>query len=278
MTPTSDRRRIVGVQRRQHEVAGLRRLHRDLRRLGVADFADEDDVGILPQNGSQRARERQLDLLVDLRLVHAGDLILDRIFDRDDVGLLRLHRPQRGAQRRRLAAAGWADDEDHAVLMAEEFAHILERHRRHPDLLERRHALPVIEHAHDDLLAKQRAQRGDAEVDFGAILGAHAQTAVLRQPLLGDVHPRHDLQARDQPFVDPFGQVHHFLQQPVEAMADEDALLQRLDVDVARFARDGALHDEIDEIDDRRRLASLLEARDRLEHFLFDPTRERRIA
>ena len=84
------RRRIVGVQRREHEVAGLRGLHRDLRGLRVADLADQDDVGILPQDRAQRARERQLDLLVDLRLVDAGDLILDRILDRDDVGALRL--------------------------------------------------------------------------------------------------------------------------------------------------------------------------------------------
>ena len=69
-----DRRRVVGVQRRQHEVAGLRRLHRDLRGLGVADLAEQDDVGILPQDRAQRARERQLDLLVDLRLVDARDL------------------------------------------------------------------------------------------------------------------------------------------------------------------------------------------------------------
>ena len=65
-------------------------------------------------------RERQLDLLVDLRLVDAGNLVLDRILDRDDVGLLRLHRRQRRAERRRLAAAGRADDENHPVLMAEE--------------------------------------------------------------------------------------------------------------------------------------------------------------
>ena len=127
------------------------------------------------------------------------------------------------------------------------------------------HALAVIEHAHHDLLAEQRAQRRDAEVDLGAVLRRRAETAVLRQPLLGDVHAGHDLEARDQPLVDPLGQVHHFLEQAVEAVADEDAFLHRLDVDVARLALDRALHDEIDEVDDRRRFAALLEAGDRLE-------------
>jgi len=49
------------------------------------------------------------------------------IFDGDDVRLLGLHGPQRRAQRRRLSASGGADDEDHAVLMAQKLAHFLER-------------------------------------------------------------------------------------------------------------------------------------------------------
>ena len=136
----------------------------------------------------------------------------------------------------------------------------------------------MIEHAHDDLLAKQRAQRGDAEVDLRAVVGRRAQAAVLRQPLLGDVHARHDLEPRDQPFMDPLGQVHHLLEQPVEAMPDEHALFHRLDVHVAGVALDGALHDEVDEIDDRRGLAALLQARDRLEDVLLGAARERRLA
>ena len=49
-------RRVVGVQRREHEVARERRLDGDRRRLAVADFADEDDVGVLPQERPQDAR------------------------------------------------------------------------------------------------------------------------------------------------------------------------------------------------------------------------------
>ena len=45
---------VARVQRRQHEVPRLGRLERDLHRLLVADLADEDDVGILPERGAQR--------------------------------------------------------------------------------------------------------------------------------------------------------------------------------------------------------------------------------
>ena len=141
--PRHRRRRVVGVQRGEDEVAGLRGLHRDLRGLLIADLADEDDVGILPQDGAQRARERQLRLLVHLRLVDAGNLVLDRIFDRDDVGASRLDRRDRGAQRRRLAAAGRTDDQDHAVLVVEEEPELLHRAGEKPELLERRRPLAV---------------------------------------------------------------------------------------------------------------------------------------
>jgi hypothetical protein len=105
-----------------------------------------------------------------------------------------------------------------------------------------------------------------------------AEPAVLWQPLLRDVHARHDLEAGDQPFVDPLGQVHDFLEQAVEAVADEDAFLHRLDVDIAGLALDGALHDEIDQVDDRRRLAALFETGNRLfEDGVLGPPRQRGI-
>ena len=44
---------VVAVQRREHEVAGERRLHGDAGGVGVSDLTDEDDVGVLPQEGLQ---------------------------------------------------------------------------------------------------------------------------------------------------------------------------------------------------------------------------------
>ena len=61
--------RVGGVQRRQHEVAGQRRLHGDPRGLDVADLADQDDVGVLAQDRLEAAGEGDAGLLVDLDLV-----------------------------------------------------------------------------------------------------------------------------------------------------------------------------------------------------------------
>ena len=72
--------------RGQHQVAGERGLDRDLRGLEVADLADHDHVGVLAQDRAQRLGEREVDLRVDLRLADAGQLVLDRVLDRQDVG------------------------------------------------------------------------------------------------------------------------------------------------------------------------------------------------
>ena len=48
------------VQRREHEVAGLRRGQRGLHRLDVAHLADEDHVGVLAQHALQRGSGSRL--------------------------------------------------------------------------------------------------------------------------------------------------------------------------------------------------------------------------
>ena len=125
-----DRLRRVGrVERREDEVAGIGRLERRVERFEISNFADQDDVGILPQHAAQRLAERRrvgadlalIDVAVDVAMQE-----LDRIFDRDDVGAAVLvdvldHR----RERRRLARAGHAGDEHQAA-------------RLHRDLLEHR--------------------------------------------------------------------------------------------------------------------------------------------
>ena len=77
--------RVVGVQRGEHQVPGEARLDRDLRGLEVADLADHDHVGVVPQDRAQRAREGHADARIDLRLRYPGELVLHRVFHRHDV-------------------------------------------------------------------------------------------------------------------------------------------------------------------------------------------------
>ena len=67
---------------------GLGSHERDLHRLGVADFAEQDHVGILPQRSPERRRERRR-VEPDLALAHRALVVLveklDGVFDGDDV-------------------------------------------------------------------------------------------------------------------------------------------------------------------------------------------------
>ena len=81
-------RRVLGVERREHEVAGLGRGDRGADRLEVAHLADEDHVGVLAQRRLQRVAEAgrvgaELALVDDALLVRVEEL--DRILDRHDV-------------------------------------------------------------------------------------------------------------------------------------------------------------------------------------------------
>jgi hypothetical protein len=53
--------------------------------LGVADLADHDDVGILPQDGAQALGEAEPILRLQCGLVEAFEHVLDRVFDGGDV-------------------------------------------------------------------------------------------------------------------------------------------------------------------------------------------------
>ena len=80
--------RVQGVERREHEVAGLGGGERRADRLLVAHLADQDHVGVLAQDPAHRAGEA-LGVVADLALVDDRALVavqvLDRVLERDDV-------------------------------------------------------------------------------------------------------------------------------------------------------------------------------------------------
>ncbi len=107
--------RVVGVQRREYEVAGERRADRDVGRLAVANLAHHDDVRILTHNVPQPGSKRQPDLRVHVELVDPVHLVFDRIFNRDDLLVALIDPLQRRIQRGGFAAAGGPRHQKDAV-------------------------------------------------------------------------------------------------------------------------------------------------------------------
>jgi hypothetical protein len=106
---------VVGVHGGEHQVAGEGRLDGDLGGLRVADLADHDLVRVVAQDGAQAAGKIQPLLLIHRDLQHAGQLVLHRVFDGDDLVLAGVGLGQQRVQAGGLARAGGAGDQQHAV-------------------------------------------------------------------------------------------------------------------------------------------------------------------
>ena len=76
----------------ENEVARQRSFDRDFCCFLVARFTDEDDVRILPQEGSEDAREVESDIFMRLDLAQTRQIVFNRVFSgrNVDTGIVNL--------------------------------------------------------------------------------------------------------------------------------------------------------------------------------------------
>src|SRR5438128_4785117 len=187
---------IVGVQGREDQVAGERGANADLCSLEVARLTDEDHVGVLTAEGAERGGERPADPLVDLDLVDALQVVLDRVLGGHDVHVRRIDRLDPRVERGELTGFERPGDQDHAVWLVNRRVELVEAPLVEAELRQVELQRLFVEDSEDRLLAEDRGQGRDTEVDL-AVVVAQLDAAVLRKPALGDVEVRHDLQARE---------------------------------------------------------------------------------
>ena len=155
-----------------------------------------------------------------------AQLVLDRIFDREDFLTPRADHLDRRVERRRLSGAGRTGDEHDAVRTRHDLREQLERVGRHPELGERDAAALLVEQTEHDALAAQRRHGRDAHVDL-AVLQSQPNASVLRQPALGDVQLGHDLEAADDRRREMRRRRRRVLQHAVDAIAHAQSVLVR---------------------------------------------------
>ena len=229
---------VVGMHRGEYQMAGQRRLHGDLRRFRVTDFADHDLVRVMTQNGAQATGEIEALLLIHRDLQHAGQLIFDGVFDGDDLVLAPVDFRERGIQRRRLAAAGRASDQQHAIGLGRQAADAMqgvavEAHHVKAQAFQAVAQGLLVEYAQYGVLTPDAGHDRHPDVDF-TFLPIDLETAVLWHPAFGDIEFRQHLDARDQllgslaPF-DGAGKI----QGSVDAVLDAQPALAGFDVNVA---------------------------------------------
>ena len=113
--------------------------------------------------------------------------------------------------------------------------------------------LRAVEQAQHDALAERGRYRRDAQVDVAAG-DAQADSAVLRQALLGDIEARHHLDPRGDRRLKALGRRQYVVHHPVHAEAHHHFLFENFNMDVAGAVLDRLRQDAVDELDDRRRI------------------------
>ena len=171
-------------------------LHRELRRVRIADLADHQHIRILPQQRAQGIGETETHLVIDLKLIDAGKIELDGIFHGADVGIRLVDLLEHGIERGRFTRAGRPGYQQQAVGLLHDFLKRREHFIGEPESFQIHRDVAVIDDADDRLFAEFFRHGRDAQID-GAAFQQHVDAAVLRQAALGDIQAGHDLEPAD---------------------------------------------------------------------------------
>src|SRR6267154_2395677 len=247
---------VVGVNSGKDQMAGERGLNGNLSGFLVANFADHDLVGIVAQDGTQAAREGQTLFFVDGNLRDASKLVLDGIFNGDDLVFVGFDFIYGGVQSGGLAGAGWSGNQHHAVGLADVTTEATGFFGGETDYVEVE-ALKffrksfLVQHAQHGIFAVACGHDGDAQIDEATFV-FHAETAVLGNAALGDVQIAEDFNARKDggmPFLGD--RLHGVLQNAVDAVLYGNFRVTGFNVNVTGAALERGKDDGFDETDDR---------------------------
>ncbi len=148
-------RGVVGMERAQHQMSGQCCLDRDFSRLEVADFADHDDVGVLPEERSQAGCKREADIVLYLSLIDAEEVVFDRIFGGHDIYARLVEHLQCRVKGCGFAASGWSGYQNHAVGFLEAFHEVLQGLFFKAELGQVKLEISFVENAENDFFAKK---------------------------------------------------------------------------------------------------------------------------
>src|SRR4051812_49010457 len=238
------------MKRAEHQVTGQSSLNGDLGHFQVADFADQDDVGRLTQHRAEDLGEAQPDVLTHLALVDAGEVVFDRVLGGDDLAVRAVQLVQGAVEGGRLAGTGRAGHQEDAVGAIDDLLERLVVVFLEAEVLNADADAVRPQNTQHAALAVVGRQSTYAEVHVG-LVDAELDAAVLREALLGDVDAGHDLDTADQRGLHLERDAVALDALAVDAVADADAVLHRLDVDIRGPVTHGLGDHRLHELDDR---------------------------
>ena len=183
----------VGMQGGIHLVAGHGGAESHFCRIAIADFADQNDVRVLPHHGSDAVGKIHLRRLVDRGLADHVHGIFDWILQRHDVDAFGIDVIQDRIQRGGFTATGWAGDQDDAVRSGQHEFEQCQLGIFQSQLVQRHDSLLPVENTQYDVLAVGGGLSGNTKVD-GSPRKSDGNSAILRGACFGDVHVAHHLE------------------------------------------------------------------------------------
>ncbi|MDB5680714.1 MAG: 2-dehydro-3-deoxyphosphogluconate aldolase/4-hydroxy-2-oxoglutarate aldolase, partial [Sphingomonas bacterium] len=161
------RPRRAGVKRAQEAVTGERGLYGQRRDGGVTDLAEHEHLRVLAEDAAQGFFIGEFAEGGDFDLRDAGEIALDRIFERDDAHAGRGFDDllEQGVERGGFAAAGGAGDDEHAGVAGGEGLQTFDGARRQVQIRQSSREVELGGHADGGAEAVRSGDDGEADLD-----------------------------------------------------------------------------------------------------------------
>ena len=187
-------------------------------------------------------------------------MVFYRVLGRHDADVDLVDFGKERVERRRLARARRPRHEEDAVRTVDDLADYRVVALVEAEVVHLDEVAALREKSERNRLAVRGRHGRDTDIDVLARY-ADADAAVHREALLGDIEVRHDLDTRDDRALESvqLGRDVDLVEHAVDAVADSEFRLLRLDVDIGRALAVGFSDDLVYELDDRRLFAHLVD-------------------
>ena len=228
----------IGMQRGIHLMAGHRGAECHFCRFLIANLTDQNDIRILPHHGANATGEIEFGDFIDRRLANHRHRIFDRIFQRHDIDGFGVDVIQDRIKRRGFTRAGGTGHENDAFGPRHHEAQHLQFIFTQTQIFQWHDAFLPVKNTQHNVFAVRGGLCGYPKVNRTAGQ-AERNSPILRRACFRDVHAADDFQAHHHCRPVIFVQRTNLPEYAVDAIANAQESLFRLEVNIGRAALDG---------------------------------------
>ena len=206
---------------------------------------------------TKRLRETEIDLWKQLNLTGVGELVLNRVFDRDDIDVFFLYGLQCGVERRCFAGTGRPSHQNNAVAAPDQVEKTGLVRRFESNVFNRAQSSAFVEHANHDAFAVLHRNDRHPQIDH-FFCNLQANATVLWQPPLSDVERRQNFDTAYDRRQQRSAKTSHRHQRSVNAKQHFKFVFSGPQMQVGRAHAHGVVKQRIHQVHNRRALGHML--------------------